>query len=98
MTLHKLLGLHFGKGSVESLNDHRVYSEGLKQNHLVLMGQDQPGRSLGRQELKRVRLEGQDHRVAAQGLRVLDHVLQQRLVPQMDAVEIPQRQDRPGDG
>ena len=95
MVPRKNLGLDGGKSRIERLDHHDIDSKGLEQRHFVLVRQYQRRRALRREELQRMRLEGEHHRAAAARPGVFDDALQKRLMTEMNSVEVSESQDRP---
>src|SRR6185295_77495 len=68
----------------------------LKQFQLVFRRQQQFGRTRGREQTQRVRVEGKNQRLHADAARIVHGITQQGLVANMDTVEIAESDDRPG--
>jgi len=77
------------------LNHHDIDAERLQQLHFILVREQQLGGPRRRENFERVGLEGQNHGVKAQSPGIIHGAAQQRLMAEMDAVEIAQGRDRP---
>jgi hypothetical protein len=82
----------------ERLDDDGVDAGELEELGLLLERREQAGGATRVQHLPRMRIEGVDHGLPAQGLRPADHGLHDRPMTQMKSVEIADRQDRALEG
>jgi len=82
------------KLAVKGLGDHGVESEISQRLDLLSECIEQPQIRFGLEHASWVRLERIEDRLSAQGFRARDDKAQDRLVPEMDPVEITQRQNR----
>jgi lipopolysaccharide export system permease protein len=87
------LGTDLGERAIEGLGDHGVDPESLEGFDLLFEGVEEPQIRLGLEHAPRMGLEGIENRLAAERPRPLDHELQDRLVSQMYAIEISERQN-----
>ena len=90
-----------GEIPVEALDVRALHPVRRQQLELLAKRREPRGRAIGREELARMRLEGEHAALQAPRARAGEEALQHRLVPAMDAVEIPhgernRRQQRGG--
>jgi hypothetical protein len=79
--------------ALRSLDDHRIDAERLEKLHLVFMSKEHFGRPLWREDPQWMRLKRQYNRTAAELLGIGDGAFNQRLMTQMDTVEIAKSDD-----
>ena len=92
---HEALGGPARKRAVERLDDRHVGARLLEQLELLVEGREQLGRVIGAQHAARMRLERVDRGLAAERVRALGHGLHDALVPEVQTVEVADRQDAP---
>jgi hypothetical protein len=83
----EVLGRHLRHAGVETQQAHDVHAQRAQALELAARQQQARRRFIAGEELARQRLEAQRHRGHAGGTRALAHAADQRLMPQMEAVE-----------
>src|SRR5690606_31404339 len=88
---HELLGIEGGERAVEREHERGIQPEFAQQLDLALGRHDVLGADLGAQDLQRVAVEGHRDGSGVRRARVLLHPLEHGLVPDVHAVELPDR-------
>jgi hypothetical protein len=81
------------KRRIKMLDDHRIDAEGLEKLHFIFMSKEHFGRALWREDRQWMRLKCQHDRTALELLGIGDGAFNQRLMTQMNTVEIAKSDD-----
>ena len=90
---HERLRLEGGEPPRESLDDGHVGAQVAEERQAVAQRLQQRRRALGGEHRHGMRMEREHDHLPARGPRLADRTLHDGAVPEMDAVEVPERED-----
>lgn len=91
----ELLGRDLGELEIEGFGDDGIESQRLERLHFLIKSLEQLEFRAPRQDSSRMRLERIENRLATECSRTTDDEIENRLMPTMHPIEIPDRQNGP---